>query len=159
MTDSHNRKGISRRATIVSLSAAPLFTTGVAQAGQPDESVAACENWLALNAEHQRLSRRWSSLEAQLARTHNFLNLSRRQQRRLPEAQEFQEIDDRLEQLHEQKQALLALLPTLVATSPFGLAGKLEVAAIEVCPEENEEAHHLIASILRDLKAMAPASV
>jgi hypothetical protein len=74
------------------------------------------------------------------------------------EARELDEIDDQLEELHEQQQTLLAVLPTLAATSALGLAGKLAVAAVEVCPEENEEAHHLIASILRDLKAIAPPS-
>jgi len=95
-------------------------------------------------------------LEAKLAREHNYLSLSRRQQRALPEARELDDIDDQLEELHEQQQTLLAVLPTLAATSALGLAGKLAVAAIEVCPEENEEVHHLIASILRDLKAMTP---
>jgi hypothetical protein len=77
----------------------------------------------------------------------------------LPEARELREIDDRLEALDEQKQTLLALMPMLVATSPFGLAGKLAVAAIEVCPEENEQAHYLVASILRDLKALTSTRV
>ncbi|HEX8900249.1 hypothetical protein [Vitreimonas sp.] len=95
-------------------------------------------------------------MEAKLAREHNYLSLSRRQQRALPEARELDDIDDQLEELHEQQQTLLAVLPTLAATSALGLAGKLAVAAIEVCPEENEEVHHLIASILRDLKAMTP---
>jgi len=158
MTDSHNRKGLSRRATIASLTASPLLIASSVQAGRDDESVIACENWLALHAEHQRLARRWSRLEAQLAQTHNFLILSRSQRRQLPEAAELYAIDDRLEELHEQERTLLALLPTLAATTPLGLAGKLAVAAIEVCPEENEEAHHLIASILRDFKAMIPAS-
>jgi hypothetical protein len=102
------------------------------------------------------LARRWSRLEAKLAREHNYLSLSRRQQRALPEARELEDIEDQLEELHEQQQTLLAVLPTLAATSALGLAGKLAVAAVEVCPEENEEAHHLIASILRDLKAMTP---
>jgi len=132
----------------------PVLLTNAAAA--TDSSITACENWLALRAEHERLARRWSRLEAKLAREHNYLNLCRRQQRALPEARELDDIDDRLEELHDQQQTLLALLPTLVATSALGLAGKLAVAAIEVCPEENEETHHLIASILRDLRAMAP---
>lgn len=123
-----------------------------------DPAVIACENWLALRAEHERLARRWSNLEAKLAREHNYLKLSRRQQRALLDARELDDIDDQLEELHDQQKTLLAVLPTLAATSALGLAGKLAVAAVEVCPEENEEAHHLIASILRDLKAMTAAS-
>jgi hypothetical protein len=158
MTDSHKRGGISRRATIASLTTGPLLVVGTEDARHPDPSIAACENWLALRAEHERLARRWSRLESKLARDHNYLRLSRRQRRTLPEAQELSDIDDQLEELHEQQQALLALLPTLASTSTLGLAGKLAVAAIEVCPDENAEAHHLIASILRDLKAMTPVS-
>jgi hypothetical protein len=147
--------GPSRRALIGGATVAPLLLERSSAAS--DQSIIACENWLALRAEHERLARRWSRLEAKLAREHNYLKLSRRQQRALPEAQELSDIDDQLEELHEQQQTLLALLPTLVATSTLGLAGKLAVAAIEVCPEENEVAHHLIASILRDLKTMTPA--
>ena len=121
-----------------------------------DQAVIACENWLALRAAHERLARRWSRLEAKLEREHNYLSLSRRQQRALPQARELDDIDDQLEELHEQQQTLLAILPTLAANSALGLAAKLAVAAVEVCPEENEEVHHLIASILRDLKAMTP---
>ena len=150
-------EGPSRRTLIGGATAAPLFA-GAASA-PTDQAVTACENWLALDAECNRLSRRWQKLETQLAREHDFLKLSRRQQRKLPQAQELYAIDDRLEELWEEKDALLKILPAVAATSAFGLAGKLAVAAIEVCPEENEEAHHLIASILRDLKAMAPASV
>lgn len=146
--------GPSRRALIGGATVAPLLLEGSIVIADP--AVIACENWLALRTEHERLARRWSRLEAKLAREHNYLSLSRRQQRALPEARELDDIDDQLEELHEQQQTLLAVLPTLAATSALGLAGKLAVAAVEICPEENEEAHHLIASILRDLKAMTP---
>lgn len=158
MTDSHNHKGVSRRATIASFSAAPFLGPSVAVAPEPDQCIAACEHWLTLHAEHKRLANRWCDLEAELERTHNYLSLSRRKQRLLPRARELEDIDDRLEELHEEMQTLLALLPTMVATSDLGLAGKLAVAAIEVCPEENPEAHHLIASILRDFKSMPTAA-
>ncbi len=150
-------EGPSRRTLIAGATAAALLA-GAATA-QTDQAVTACENWLALDAERNRLSRRWQKLETQLAREHNFLKLSRRQQKKLPQAQELYEIDDRLEELWEEQEALLKLLPTFVATSAFGLAGKLAVAATHVCKDENEEGHHLIASILRDLKAMMPADL
>lgn len=149
--------GPSRRTLIAGATAAPLLA-GAATA-QTDQAVAACENWLTLDAERNRLSRRWQKLETQLARDHNFLKLSRRQQRKLPQAQELYEIDDRLEELWEEQEALLRILPRLVATSAFGLAGKLAVAATHVCKDENEEGHHLIASILRDLRAIMPADL
>lgn len=149
--------GPSRRSVIGGATVAPLITAVPASANDIDPCINACENWLALHAEHQRLANRWCELEAELARSHNYLSLSRRKQRILPQAHELEDIDDRLEELHEGMQTLLALLPTMVATSDLGLAGKLAVAAIEVCPEENPEAHHLIASILRDFRSMPTA--
>lgn len=149
--------GPSRRSVIGGATITPLIAGVPASADDIDPCINACENWLALHAEHRRLANRWSDLEAELERTHNYLSLSRRKQRLLPEARELEDIDDRLEELHEEMQTLLALLPTMVATSDLGLAGKLAVAAIEVCPEENAEAHHLIASILRDFKSMPAA--
>ncbi|HVK81061.1 MAG TPA: hypothetical protein VM915_10665 [Verrucomicrobiae bacterium] len=148
---------LSRRSVLGGATVAPLIAAVPASASELDPCINACEHWLALHAEHKRLANRWCDLEVELERTHNFLSLSRRQQRLIPQARELEEIDDRLEELHEEKQTLLALLPTLVATSDLGLAGKLAVAAIEVCPEENAEAHHLIASILRDFKSMPSA--
>lgn len=145
---------LSRRSVIGGATVAPLIAAAPASAGVIDPCINACEHWLTLHAEHKRLANRWCDLEAELERRHNYLSLSRRKQRLLPQARELEDIDDRLEELHEEMQTLLALLPTMIATSEFGLAGKLAVAAIEVCPEENPEAHHLIASILRDFKFM-----
>ncbi|MEJ0022894.1 MAG: hypothetical protein WDN76_05225 [Alphaproteobacteria bacterium] len=39
-------------------------------------------------------------------------------------------------------------------TTNLGIAGKLAVAALEVSADDNEEAHLLIASILRDFRAL-----
>lgn len=153
------RPGILTRRGLVAGVPATALLASATSAAAPDQAVTACENWLALDAERNRLSRRWQKLETQLACEHNFLKLSRRQQKKLPQAQELYEIDDRLEELWEEQEALLKILPTLVATSAFGLAGKLAVAATHVCKDENEEGHHLIVSILRDLKAMMPADL
>ncbi|WP_135212735.1 hypothetical protein [Vitreimonas flagellata] len=148
---------LSRRSVIGGATVAPWIAAVPASANDIDPCINACEHWLALHAEHKRLAHRWCDLEAELERTHNYLSLPRRKQRRLPQAHELEDIDDRLDELHEEMQTLLALLPTMVATSDLGLAGKLAVAAIEVCPEENAEAHHLIASILRDFKSRPTA--
>ncbi len=144
----------SRRALIGGATVAPFVAAAPASASDIDQCVIACESWLTLHAEHKRLTNRWCDLEVELERTHKYLSLSRRKQRQIPEARELDDIDDRLEELHEQMRTLLVLLPAMVATSGLGLAGKLAVAAIEVCPEENAEAHHLIASILRDFKSL-----
>jgi hypothetical protein len=109
-----------------------------------------------LNAEHERLSGRWSKLEAKLTREHGFQNLTRRQRRNLLEARELLDLDERIDDVVCELQSVLKSLPTVDATNALGLASKLAVAGLVVHREENEQGHFLIASILRDLKKMFP---
>lgn len=120
----------------------------------PDLALQACETWLARHAEHERLGKRWQQIETRLFRDHNWPKLTRAQRKRFPEKHEMDDLYDRMDALHEENRVVLASLPALVATSSVGVIGKLAVAAIEICPEENEEAHRLIASILRDYRAL-----
>lgn len=120
----------------------------------PDRTAQACETWLVRHAEHERLGKRWQQIETRLFRDHNWSRLTRAQRKRFPEKHEMDDLYDRMDALHEENRVLLLSLPALVATSPLGICGKLAVATIEVCPEENEEAHRLIASILRDYRAL-----
>jgi hypothetical protein len=100
------------------------------------------------------LGKRWQQIETRLFRDHNWSRLTRAQRKRFPEKHEMDDLYDRMDALHEENRVVFASLPALVATSPLGISGKLAIAAIEVCPEENEEAHRLIASILRDYRAL-----
>lgn len=120
----------------------------------PDGAAQTCETWLVRHAEHERLGKRWQQIESRLFRDHNWSRLTRAQRKRFPEKHEMDDLYDRMDTLHEENRVLLASLPALVATSSLGICGKLAIAAIEVCPEENEEAHRLIASILRDYRAL-----
>ena len=120
----------------------------------PDRTAQACETWLVRHAEHERLGKRWQQIETRLFRDHNWSRLTRAQRKRFPEKHEMDDLYDRMDALHEENRVLLVSLPALVATSPLGICGKLAIAAIEVCPEENEEAHRLITSILRDYRAL-----
>lgn len=120
----------------------------------PDRTAQACETWLVRHAEHERLGERWQQIETRLFRDHNWSRLTRAQRKRFPEKHEMDDLYDRMDALHEENRVLLVSLPALVATSPLGICGKLAIAAIEVCPEENEEAHRLITSILRDYRAL-----
>ena len=139
------------RRLVLGAVAAPLVP-GVAFAADP--AAQACETWLASRTEHDRLGTRWQKIETRLFREHNWPKLTRSQRKRFPEKHEMDDLYDRMDALHEENVILFATLPALVATSPLGICGKLAVAAIEVCPDENEEAHHLIASILRDYRAL-----
>ncbi len=146
--ESARAKSPTRR-LVLSGAAAPLLSGSA-----PDHAAPVCEAWLSLHAEHERLGRRWQQIETRLFRDHNWSRLTRAQRKRFPEKHEMDDLYDRMDALHEKNRVLLESLPALVATSPLGICGKLAIAAIEVCPEENEEAHRLIASILRDYRAL-----
>lgn len=143
---------VSRRRLINSASAALLFSD--VPATSEDRAALASQTWLLRHAEHERLGKRWQQIETRLFRDHNWPKLTRAQRKGFPEKHEMDDLYDRMDALHEENRVLLASLPALVATSPVGICGKLAIAAIEVCPEENEEAHRLIASILRDYRAL-----
>lgn len=64
------------------------------------------------------------------------------------------DIDERLETLLDDRDALLALLPAFVIASLQGIAAKIAVAAVVIGPEDFKEAHLLLASVLRDLRAL-----
>lgn len=139
--------GPSRR---LILGSAALPLVGVAN----DPAVSACETWLARHAEQQRLGRRWQAIENRAFAELNWPKLNRTQRARHREQLEMDALYDEMDALHEQNQALLTSLPGIVATTHLGLCGKLAVAAIEACPEDHRELHHLIASILRDYRAL-----
>jgi hypothetical protein len=143
---------VSRRRLINSASAALLL--GDARTMSEDRAALASQTWILRHADHERLGKRWQQIETRLFRDHNWSKLTRAQRKRFPEKHEMDDLYDRMDALHEENRVLLSSLPALVATSPLGICGKLAVAAIEVCPEENEEAHRLITSILRDYRAL-----
>lgn len=128
--------------------------TPLVPGGPLDPAASACGSWFERHAEHERLGKRWQQIEARLFRDHNWPKLTRAQRKCFPEKHEMDDLYDRMDALHEENRVLLASLPALVATSSLGICGKLAIAAIEVCPEENEEAHRLIASTLRDYRAL-----
>ena len=143
---------VSRRNLINSASAALLLSDACVTS--EDRAARASQTWLSRHAEHERLGKRWQQIETRLFRDHDWAKLTRAQRKRFSEKHEMDDLYDRMDALHEENRVLLASLPTLVATSSVGIIGKLAVVAIEVCPEENEEAHRLLASILHDYRAL-----
>ncbi len=119
-----------------------------------DPVVSICETWLARHADQQSLGRRWQEIENRAFAKLNWPKLNRTQRARHREQLEMDALYDEMDALHEQNQALLTSLPSIVATTHLGICGKLAVAAIEACPEDHPELHHLIASILRDYRAL-----
>ncbi len=142
-------KGPSRRLVVGAATGSSLLGIGAT-----DSAVAACEAYLARHSEQQRLGHRWQGIESRAFAELNWPKLNRTQRARHREQLEMDALYDEMDALHEQNQALLASLPRIVATTHLGICGKLAVAAIEACPEDHPELHHLIASILRDYRAL-----
>jgi hypothetical protein len=136
------------RRTILGGAAVPLIVSGA------DPAVAASETWLARRAERERLCLRWQQIEKAAFALHDWPKLSRTQRARHREQLEMDALDDEMDSLDRQNEALLASLPLIAATTYHGLCGKLAVAALEACPEDHPELHHLIVSILRDYRAL-----
>ncbi len=138
----------SRRLVLASGAMAPL-------AGMiADPAVAASETWLARRAERERLCLHWQKIEKHAFARHNWSTLNRTQRARHREQLEMDALDDEMDALDSQNEASLAAMPSIVATTYLGICGKLAVAALEACPEDHPELHHLIASILRDYRAL-----
>ncbi len=137
------------RRLILTGAAAPLLSGCMA-----DPAAQICQTWLSHHTEHERLGKRWQQIESKLFREDNWAKLTRAQRKRFAEKHEMDDLYDRMDALYEKNRILLGALPELVATSSLGICGKLAIAALEVCPEENEDAHRLIASILRDYRAL-----
>lgn len=136
------------RRTVLGSTAIPIL------ASHNDAAVGACESWLARHSEQQRLGLCWQEIENRAFAELNWPKLNRTQRARHREQLEMDALYDEMDALQEQNQALLASLPGIVATTHLGICGKLAVAAIEACPEDHPELHHLIASILRDYRAL-----
>lgn len=117
-----------------------------------DKAASACAEWLAQNSEQENLAKRWQRLESHLINKNDWFQLSERQRAALPEAAQLQAINDRLDELDASKQRLLVMLPKTATTTTHGLACKLSVALALVHPEENEEAHTLLLSVMKDLQ-------
>jgi hypothetical protein len=143
---------VSRRCLINSASAALLFHD--VPSASEDGAALAAKTWLSHHAEHEQLGKHWQEIESGLFKAHNWAKLTRAQRKRFAEKHEMDDLYDRMDALYEKNRILLGALPELVATSSLGICGKLAIAALEVCPEENEDAHRLIASILRDYRAL-----
>lgn len=119
-----------------------------------DPAINACEEWLARNAEHERLSREWQRIETRVYAELGWPKLTRRERAKHVEKQQMDELYDRMDVLHEENKALFARLPSIVATTHLGICAKLVVVAVEHTPYENEEIYHLLTSILSDYRAL-----
>lgn len=146
-------EGPTRR-LVLGAGTVPLLTGLHRGAASDDEAAAACEKWLANEAEQEQLIRRWQEIETRVYRTLDWAKLSPEDREQHPESQVMDCLNERIIELSDANAVLFSSLSTLAATSSRGVGRKLAVAMICVCPDENEEAHLLIGSILRDYLAL-----
>ncbi len=149
-SNSKNVTELSRRAVIGAATAAPVLSGGPLS---PDDTVARCADWTALDLEIDRLALRWAELETMMARDHGWLALSQAERQVLPEAAEMFEIDDTLEVLARRRERMLKPLFRLAADTPHAAISKLAVAA-RVMLQEQSPAQPLVASAVRELADM-----
>ena len=144
---------ISRRSVIGAATAAPVLANagGVAKA---DSLTDRCGTFVATDIRIRRLLMRWSDLESDAAKNHNWFKLSRKEQLELPQGREMAEIDKVLPGLFREREKLLKALPRSAANDVTGVAAKIAVAAKAIDPEDHEEVHHLLTGATRDLAAM-----
>lgn len=122
------------------------------QSGRADGLAALCDAWLAVDLEIERLSRRWSDLEAEAAHRYGWFGLCPAERMALPAAAEMAGIDARLETLFETQARTLAALAALKPHDPDDAAAKLAVAA-RLSRHEGGEVHRFIVEALDVLTA------
>lgn len=132
----------------------PAMPLAGISSGRCDTAAEIASEWLEQHAEHAALTRRWQAVERQLIYEHNWFGLSEADRPALPEAEVLKAIEGRLTELFEGKRGLLCELPSVAASSAQGIILKLRVAAASVFPDENEEVHNLLRSILTDLQRL-----
>lgn len=155
--DSSRLPAPSRRDVLGAAASAPAVVSANARcAPVANELVARCASWLALDLEIDRLSKRWSELETQAVYQFDWFKLTSTQRRRLPMAQEMDEIEGRLSELFNVRRAGLAVLRKLRPTDIHGTASKLAVAA-RVSLYESDELHGFLAESVAMLATLTCA--
>jgi hypothetical protein len=144
---------LSRRAVIGATTAAPVIGAGPLAS---NDTVAHCADWIALDLEIDRLTVRWSNLEAVLVRGYGWFSLTSVARRTLPAAAELFEIEDRLEILEQRRERSLEQLSHLPANTLHGVATKLVIAA-RLLEREEHPAQPFVASAVRELSDMCCA--
>lgn len=150
MSDDKKPFAVSRRVVIGAASAAPVVA-GAGGAAVPDAAVARCAEWLALDAEIDRLGLRWSDLETILVRQKRWERMTPEERGELPPSEEMDAIDKLLEPLFEQREAWLEALPAERARDMHGVVAKLEVA-LRVMVRQQGDGYELFKATMDELR-------
>ena len=155
---------LSRRALIAGTSVVAFGTASPAAASVtlPPASVVAsdvaarrCRNWLAVDAQIERLQSRWAKLESWLIREHSWCKLTSAEQQALPWSKELRDIDGILDTLFDKRERLLGAIPDSASVSFEAIIARLAVLERLIWPEDHPEAHAIIARSRQDLIALS----
>jgi len=141
---------VSRRVVIGAASATPLLA-GARLAPPSDDVAARCEEWLALDAEIDRLLQRWSDLENVLVKEKRWHKMTPDQREALSPTEEMDAIDKQVKGLFEQRRQGLDALPALVARDMRGVASKLQVA-VKVMDHERGDGFELFKGAVAEMQ-------
>ena len=150
MSDDKEPFAVSRRVVIGAASAAPVVA-GAGGAAVPDAAVARCAEWLALDAEIDRLGLRWSDLETILVRQKRWERMTPEERGELLPSEEMDAIDAQLKPLFDQREAWLEALPAVRASDIYGVAAKLEVA-LQVMVHQQGDGYELFKATMEELR-------
>lgn len=151
MSDDKGPFAVSRRVVIGAAGAAPVVANTGAGAAMQDQAIARCDEWLALDAEIDRLGNRWSDLETILARQKRWERMTPEERGELLPSEEMNAIDKQMEPLFAQRQAWLEALPAVRANDMHGVVAKLEVA-LRVMVHQQGEGYDLFKATMEELR-------
>jgi hypothetical protein len=107
---------------------------------------------VALEDELEYLRERYGDLEDQVSRRPHWFKLSRGARRALPEAAEFNAVEQRLDMLSVTRESRFAEIATLASKNMADAIGKVAVASRYVDPDADPAAHALLISTIHEPK-------
>lgn len=151
MSDDKGPLPISRRVVIGAASAAPVVgSAGVGAASPAGAVVMRCAEWLALDAQINRLLSRWSDLETILVQQRRWERMTPEERVAMTPTEEMNAIDEELKPLFDLQRDWLDALPNLRANELKGAVAKLEVA-LQVMIHQQGDGYDLFKSAMEDL--------
>ncbi|GIK48515.1 MAG: hypothetical protein BroJett013_12120 [Alphaproteobacteria bacterium] len=146
---------LSRRKVVAALGSAPLLADGrVTAAAAADPVLLLCAHYRELARRQELLIRRWGDREAWLGDNRDWFNLSKAEQRALPEAQLIYAIDAEYDRCVRTGVRIIRRLRAVPALTVDGAAAKLSVVAEVIDPEDYPGAHRVLLSAIEDLRAI-----
>ncbi len=146
---------LSRRKVAAALGSAPLLADGkVTAAVAADPVLVLCAHYGELARRQKLLIRQWGDREAWLGDNRDWFNLSKAEQRALPEAQLLYAIDAEYDRCVRAAVRIVRRLRGVSARTVDGAAAKLSVVAEVIDPEDYPGAHLVLLSVIEDLRAM-----